>query len=83
MSTPFLTGFTTRVLSDLLAGGHVEIVAGSEGRVVAFVADGLHGLGEGNQLVSSLVNALIRCPDVVELYIDNEQLKDVITGLSM
>ena len=83
MSTPFLTGFATRILSELLAGEHIEIVPGSAERVARFVAGGLHGLGEGHQLVSSLAKALIDCPDVVELYIDNDALKDVITGLSM
>ena len=83
MSTPFLTGFATRILRELLAAGHIEIVPGSEPQVVAFLAAGLHGLSQGNQLVSSLVKALIACPEVEEFYLDNEALKDVITGLSM
>jgi hypothetical protein len=83
LSTPFLTGFATRILRELLAAGHIEIVPGSEEQVASFVASGLHGLGEGHQLVSSLVKALIACPEVEEFYLDNEALKDVITGLSM
>ncbi len=81
MSTPFLIGFTTRVLQKLLPAGHIEIVPGSEERVVAFVAANLHGLGEGHQLITSFVKSLIACPDVDEVYISDEELKDVITDL--
>jgi len=81
LSTPFLKGFATRVLVKLVADGHVEVEPGSEERVVSFVADNLHGLSKGSQLITSLVKAIIACPDVVELYIDDDDLRELITDL--
>ena len=81
MSTPFLTGFVTRVVVALLAGGHLEVVPGSEERVIAFVAGKLSSSSQGSQLIDSLSRALIVCPEVEELFIDDDDLKELITEL--
>jgi hypothetical protein len=71
------------VLVKLLAEGHIEILPGSDERVVAFTAASLHVRSTGGQLIDTLAKALLACPDVDELYIDDEDLRTVITELSM
>lgn len=83
MSTPFLIGFTSTVVTHLLAAGLVEIAPDREDHVVAFVADHLAGLRTGHSLISSLVAGLLACPDVEELYADDESLKELITELGL
>ena len=81
MATPFLLSFTESVLVTLQATGDVEIHAGERDRVVEFVAGRLAGAGQGESLVSAFASALLACPAVEEVYVDNERLKQVITDL--
>ena len=81
MSTAFLHAFARSVVDALLSGEEIEIVAGSRERVVGYVAEGLARVGQGGQLVSALVAALVSCPDVIELYADDEALKALIEEL--
>lgn len=82
MSTPFLIRFSEAVVSRLVARGRVEIAAGQEQRVVAFVAAALAEAREGAQLVSTMSAALLRCPDVEELYADEDELKQTVDDLA-
>lgn len=82
MSTPFLTGYSNALVVCLLREGLVEVRPGSEGQVVAFVATYLHEKARGGSIISSTSAALLACPDVEELYADDDQLKDVVDGLA-
>lgn len=81
MSSPFLIGFTRVLLVQLLAQELIEIEAGNEDRVILFVARHLGEVREGGSLVSSLVRAFLTCPEVVELYAEDADLKRVIQDL--
>ncbi len=81
MSTAFLHAFSRSVVDALEAEDGLEIVVGSRERVVGYVAEGLARVGQGGQLVSALVAALVSCPDVIELYADDEALKALIEDL--
>lgn len=78
----FLTGFAARLLAALLEAELIEIEPGSEAAVVAFVAGELAGAGQGAQAIASTARALVRCPQVVELFADDETLKDVIDAMA-
>lgn len=81
MSTPFLLSFTESVLVTLHQSGDVELEDGQRDRVVEFVAARLANANHGESLVSTLAAALLACPWVEEIYVDDDQLKDVITDL--
>lgn len=81
MSSPFLLAFTEAVLRSLDERELVEIAAGSHASVVAFVAGRLGSAREGDSLISSLSAALLASPEVIELYADNQTLKEVVTDL--
>lgn len=78
----FLTGFAGRLLAGLLDAGLIEIELDSEAAVVAFVAGELAGAGQGAQLIASTARALVRCPQVIELFADDEALKGVIDAMA-
>lgn len=81
MRSPFLIGFTRVLLAQLLAEELIEIEPGHEDRVILYVATWLGEVGEGGSLVSSLARGLLACPDVVELYAADRDLKRVIQEL--
>lgn len=83
MSTPFLYGFAAAVVSRLLDGDRVEIAPGGQERVVRCVADELGAAREGASLISSLSASLLACPEVVELYADDDELKELVSDLGM
>jgi hypothetical protein len=81
VSTPFLIGFARVLLVQLLAEKLIEVQPGHEDRVILYVADYLAQAGEGASLVSSLARALLTCPQVVELYAEDRDLKRVVQEL--
>lgn len=81
MSTPFLIGFTGAVLAELKGEGLVEVQPGREESVIQFVAHHLGRVSESGSLISSMAAALLDCPDIIELYADDAELKRVITEL--
>ena len=81
MSTPFLVGFTRAIVARILAERLLDVTWGGEERVVQFVAGELATVPHGGSLISSLARALIRCPDVQELYADDTQLKGLVQDL--
>jgi hypothetical protein len=81
LSTPFLLGFTRAIFRELLSEQLIEVQVGSEDLVIAYVADFLRDVPEGNSLISSLARGFIMCPYVDELYADNDQLKLMVQGL--
>jgi hypothetical protein len=75
MSTPFLLQFASSLVPALCEHGDVELFPGAtQNAVVAFMADRLGGARDGSSLVSTVVAALVACPEVEELYADNETL---------
>ena len=81
MSTPFLVGFTREIVARLLAEGLLDVTWGGEERVIRFVAGELAAVPPGGSLITSLARSLIRCPDVQELYADDERLKGLVQDL--
>ncbi len=81
MSTPFLTQFAQSMVDRLLSEQLVEIELGSRPNVVVHVAAHLGGVGSGGSLISEMDRALLTCDDVVELYADAEQLKELVVDL--
>ncbi len=80
MSTPFLHGFSRAVVDALLAEGLLEVADGARDRVIAHAARVL-AEAEHRSLVSTLAGALVGCPETLELYADDEQLKQLIQDL--
>lgn len=80
VSTPFLINFTEAIVRTLLERGELEL-SGDRDAVVAFVSQNLASGGEGRSLISTFTAALLACPDVEELYADDETLKELVTEL--
>ncbi|MCB9677488.1 MAG: hypothetical protein H6737_20435 [Alphaproteobacteria bacterium] len=81
MSSPFLISFVEAVVTQLVENEQIEIRPGETGSVVGNVAARLGAASEGESLVSTLVKALLACDAVEELYVDDMELKDLITSL--
>ena len=77
----FLSGFAEAVVTRLLADGHLEIEAGRTREVIQFVGTQLSGASDGASLISTLSAALIQAEGVVELYVDDVELKELVTDL--
>ena len=78
-----LEGFSVAVVTQLVETGRIEIVAGGQTRVTYFVANYLRREGAGRSLVSTTVQALLVCPEVEEVYVDDAELKELITDLGL
>ena len=74
----FLLGFSVRVVNELIQEGLLEVSPGGERAVVQFVADHLAASKPGQSLVSRLVQGLVACPQVEELYADDDAIKGLI-----
>lgn len=81
MTTPFLVGFARAVLARLQEDQLVEVTFGSEERVALHVGAELAAVPHGGSLITSLARALLSCPDVHELYADDQQLKGIVQHL--
>ncbi|MBT3219497.1 MAG: hypothetical protein HN348_10430 [Proteobacteria bacterium] len=80
MTTPFLLAFSTAVLLELERQQMVDLNGATE-RVAIYVANYLGTEARGGSLISGLSAALISCPEVDELYADNEQIKQIVDDL--
>lgn len=81
MSTTFLTGFSRAIVARLVDEACLEIAAGREEQVIAFLAAWLHREAQGGSLITGLVAGLTACPDVRELYADDDELKALVEDL--
>lgn len=81
LSTPFLTAYAHRVVHRLVGAAAIEIEPESIDEVVAFVADYLASRPQGFSAISSTSKALIMCPNVVELFADDDEIKEIVDGL--
>jgi hypothetical protein len=81
MSTPFLVGFAEALVARLLANAQLEIQPGTRVGVTLYLADRLAVAPSGTSLLSTVEESLLSCPDVVELYVDREALKEEVEAL--
>ena len=81
MSSPFLRRFVEQVLNGLEARDGIEVAAGRQHELVVEVSGALANAGEGKQLVASLSRALLSSELVEELYLDDDELKELIGDL--
>ncbi|HHO53516.1 MAG TPA: hypothetical protein ENK18_22265 [Deltaproteobacteria bacterium] len=81
MSTSFLLGFSQALIARLRADGLVEITEGQIPRVEVYLTNYLDTRARGCSLLSSVEAALLACPEVEELYVDLEQLKELVEDL--
>ena len=80
MSSPFLVGFSRAVLDALQREDLVEVREGRRDHAARYVAGHLASVERGS-LISSLARGLIACPDIDELYADDDRLKQIVTDL--
>lgn len=81
MSTPFLDAFALGLVVRLVEQEQLLIEPGRTNAVIAFVASDLAAPKEGRSLISTVSNALICCPDVIDLFADNDAIGKVITDM--
>ncbi|MGC6492859.1 MAG: hypothetical protein ACON5B_08455 [Myxococcota bacterium] len=79
MPTDFLLQFSQRLIDRLLHEGELELT-GPPLPVIRRLATSLHG-AKNRSLVSLVAESLVNDPDVVELYADNDTLKERIGDL--
>lgn len=82
MASALVKVFCEAVVYRLMQEDAAELRAGRERAVVDFVAEEVGRPAPGKQLVSSLSGALMRCPDVLEIYLDDEELIELVADLS-
>ena len=75
-----MLNFAQRLVNRLSDDGLIELSAPRE-EVVAYLAAHLGGLSKGRSLISELVNALLGCPGVEELFADDDALKECLEDL--
>ncbi len=82
MSTKFLEAFSGAVVERLVAEGHLDLEpSGRVDDVVRHVAEALGGEAQNRSLISTVSKALLSCPLVAELYLDDEGLRDLVNDL--
>ena len=81
MSTPFMMRFAEQVVDRLVAEKLAEIAPGGRAAAVTFVAAFLATSAQGGSLISGLEQALLKCPEVLELYADVDRLKQLVDDL--
>ena len=77
----FLRGFSRALVYRLQRAERIELVDGSTERVILHLTHHLGTLPEGRSLLSSVEQGLLACGDVIELYFDLEELKDIVEDL--
>ena len=82
MPSELVQVFSAAIVRRLIDDSMLEVVRGRADAVAAFVAEEVGRPGPGKQLVSSLAAALLACPDVVELFADDEELLSAVTDLA-
>ncbi|MFT4622330.1 MAG: hypothetical protein ACI8PZ_000986 [Myxococcota bacterium] len=82
--TDFLLGFSASVVQALLERGQLELTAtGTLEGVVRHVAAHLGSAQPGHSLVSRFVQGLLASPDVDELFVDDDELTELIQDLGL
>lgn len=81
MSTPFLIHFSAGLVARLLKDESMEIDEGTSEQVAGYLANYLASSPSHSSLISRVAEGLLECPQVQELYADNEKLKALIESL--
>ena len=81
MSTPFLNSFTEAVMARLVAEDLLELEPESGAIAIHFISCRLGQTSKGGSLISAFSRAIIECPQVIELYADNDTIKEIVTDL--
>ena len=82
MATPFMMSFSRAVVDRLHAEGDLVLSdAATQEAVAEFVAGYLAGLKGRQSLITSLGEALIACPEVDEVFADDDRLKGVVDDI--
>ena len=79
--TDYISKFSAQMVARLRAADLLEIEPDTDAAVVKFVAERLISIGKGGQLFASFTKALFACPYVIELYADDEELKEIVNTL--
>lgn len=75
-----LDRFSTVIVRRLIEAQAIEVDAQAAPVVVARVAETLRG-ADRQSLVSTLRDALLACPDVIDVYCTDDELKEHIESL--
>lgn len=81
MTSGFLLRYAQAVVSALRARGLIEVREGRAEAVARDLAEYLASRAEGHQAIDSTARGLVESPDVIELFADDDELKDVVDGL--
>jgi len=81
MTSPFLLAYAAALVEALLEDERIEIADGEIASVIGFLASYLEGRGRGGSLISCTVHGLLACPEVVEFYADDDELKEIVDQL--
>ena len=81
MTVSFLQGYARVLVHELIQRELLEVVPGRHEAVVVFVAEYMAEHGQNRSAISLTGQALLACPDVDELYADDEALKDAVDAL--
>ena len=79
----FFERFALQVVGSLVHTGEIEIEAGQEARVCREVGAAMAELGSGHSAISSLSKSLLAHDAVIELYADDERLKELVGELGV
>jgi hypothetical protein len=80
MTTPFLTRFSAHLVRRLVEQQRLELEEGAEAETALWLARHL-AERRNVSLVSEVSRALLSAPGVVELFADDEELKELIVEL--
>ncbi|HMV65574.1 MAG TPA: hypothetical protein PKA64_01895 [Myxococcota bacterium] len=81
MSTPFLLQFSRHLVQRLVAEGQVELTPDGEEATIEGLAAHLAQAGRSS-LVTEITRGLLASPTVVELFADDDALKELVTDLA-
>ena len=82
MSSRLVEGFADALVRRLVADGLVEIEVGGEERVIAALAARLASTRRlGDAVVPTVIRGLLDIPEVVEVFVDDDALRELIREL--
>lgn len=82
MSSRLVEGFADALVRRLVEGGHLEIAAGSQSAVTAALSARLVARRRlGDAVVPVVIGALLEIPEVLEVFIDDDALRELIREL--
>ena len=82
MSSRLVEGFADALVRRLVADGLVEVVVGGEERVIAALAARLASTRRlGDAVVPTVIRGLLDIPEVVEVFVDDDALRELIREL--